>query len=437
MTGSQWGLLAPEALPSSRRTRTLGLGRSVRQFNELAVPGLGGVQYAKQVLFTALSMAVAKRVEAWGLQFSHIEVANAIEAVACAIGYRQNGWQADVRLRGRNKLPRGTSAPDFRVASKRAFYVAQPMRMSTAQALPYLGLAEAHGARFNAFECTDSLDTFVSLCLEPFTVSQSNVVDHLGYWARGSTGLSWRSVGLTQALHPLRPLPSPARAWLKNALLQGAALSPELRERRQRAWTWLARLHAQPATVEVLDQPTAPAELDPQHWHDMRAGAQLVVVRDAAIAALDAVERVLEARKGRSLPLSAPLPEPVLATLAMLAGHAKAYLALKHHDVDAQRFCAECESGDAAALRSLLLRDEQVLRLVDDCARPGPAYTGQPPAAAASAEEEGESDDPAETDAPPVPAGISYRIRNLYRLQRDLEDAPQDATVHATEEAAA
>lgn len=436
MTGSQWGLLAPEALPSSRRTRTLGLGRSVRQFNELAVPGLGGVQYAKQVLFTALSMAVAKRIERSEVRANHIEVANAIEAVACIIGYEDTSWESNIRMRGRNKLPRGGSSPEYRVACKRGFHVAQPMRMSTAQALPSLGLVDTQSARFNAFQCNDNLDTFVTNCLVDLTAGKSTVLNHLRLWVDGGR-LNWGSAGLIEALHPLRPLPSPARAWLKNALLQGTALSPELRERRQRAWTWLARLHAQPATVEVLDQPTAPAELDPQHWHDMRAGAQLVVVRDAAIAALDTVERLLEARKGRSLPLSAPLPEPVLSGLANLAGHAKAYLALKHHDEDAHRFCVECESGDAAALRSLLLRDEQVLRLVDDCARPGPAYTGQPPAAATGTEEEGEADDPVDTNSVPVPAGISYRIRNLYRLQRDLEDASQDATVHATEEAAA
>lgn len=38
-----WGLLAVEELSSQRRTRSLGLNRSVRQFNELAVPGLNNI----------------------------------------------------------------------------------------------------------------------------------------------------------------------------------------------------------------------------------------------------------------------------------------------------------------------------------------------------------------------------------------------------------
>ncbi|AWH52074.1 hypothetical protein C1924_02150 [Stenotrophomonas sp. ESTM1D_MKCIP4_1] len=436
MTGSQWGLLAPETLPGTRRTRTLGLGRSVRQFNELAVPGLGGVQYAKQVLFVALSMAVAKRVENPGVQVTHIEVANAIEAVACIIGYDDTNWESSIRMRGRNKLPRRGPAPEYRVACKRSFHVSQPMRMSTAQALPSLGLVDTQSARFNAFECNDNLDAFVSNCLGNLMAGNTTVLKHLSSWVEGKQ-LKWGSAGLIEALHPLRPLRSPARAWLKNALLQGTALSPELRERRQRAWQWVARLHSEPATVESLDQPSPPKELDPQHWHDLRAGAQLVVVRDAAIAVLDAVERVIEARKSRSLPLSEQLPEPVRAALAALAGHAEAFLALKHHDAEANRFCAECVSGDAEALRHLLLRDDQVLRLVDGCARPGAAYTGQPPTAAVVAEDDGDQEDTLGAAGEPIPVGISYRIRNLYRLQRDLEDASQDVAGHATEEAVA
>ena len=53
-----WGLLGPEFLPNTRRTRTLGLGASVRAFNDLAVPGLGGVWYGKQLLLAVLGVAV-------------------------------------------------------------------------------------------------------------------------------------------------------------------------------------------------------------------------------------------------------------------------------------------------------------------------------------------------------------------------------------------
>ncbi len=53
-----WGLLGPESLPNARRTRTLGLGASVRRYNDLAVPGLVGVWYGKQLLLATLGVAV-------------------------------------------------------------------------------------------------------------------------------------------------------------------------------------------------------------------------------------------------------------------------------------------------------------------------------------------------------------------------------------------
>ena len=49
MTGMTWGLLGPKALGNERRTRTLGLVVAVCAFNDLAVPGLGGVWFGKQL----------------------------------------------------------------------------------------------------------------------------------------------------------------------------------------------------------------------------------------------------------------------------------------------------------------------------------------------------------------------------------------------------
>lgn len=40
---AKWGLLDREFLPDSRRTRTLGLGASVRSFNDFAALGLSGM----------------------------------------------------------------------------------------------------------------------------------------------------------------------------------------------------------------------------------------------------------------------------------------------------------------------------------------------------------------------------------------------------------
>ncbi len=62
MNDLMWGMLGPENVHSERRTRTLELGAAVRHFNELAVPGLGGVWFGKQLFLALLGIAVAERV---------------------------------------------------------------------------------------------------------------------------------------------------------------------------------------------------------------------------------------------------------------------------------------------------------------------------------------------------------------------------------------
>ena len=76
-----WGLLGPEQLGGERRTRTLDLGAAVREYNERAVPGMGGVWYAKQLLLAVLGIALAQQLRERQVNVSNITVANAIEAL--------------------------------------------------------------------------------------------------------------------------------------------------------------------------------------------------------------------------------------------------------------------------------------------------------------------------------------------------------------------
>src|ERR1700733_13058051 len=99
-----WGLLGPEHLAGSRRTRALGLGSAVSQFNQLAVPGIGGVWFAKQLFLATLGVIVADRLRVLGASVKTIEAANAIEALACWGAFESNGWKRDARLRGIQKL---------------------------------------------------------------------------------------------------------------------------------------------------------------------------------------------------------------------------------------------------------------------------------------------------------------------------------------------
>jgi hypothetical protein len=157
-----WGFLGPEFLPNTRRTRTLGLGASIRNFNDLAVPGLGGIWFGKQVMLATLGVLVAEQARSDGVNVQNIEVANAIEALACYLAFGKDR-NSDARLRGRNKLPGDLEKFKFSSARQRNFYVTQPMRMSTVQALPALGLVEPDGVRFNAFRTSDRGKAFVEL----------------------------------------------------------------------------------------------------------------------------------------------------------------------------------------------------------------------------------------------------------------------------------
>lgn len=420
MSEIQWGLLGPGQLGSTRRTRTLGLGRAIRRFNECAVPGLGGLWFGRQVLLTALSMEVAERAAERGVRCSNIEMANAIEAIACIIGYDNNKWTADSRLRGRTKLPRD-EVPQFSSARQRRFHVVQPMRMSTAQALPSLGLAIADGSRYNAFESNDLARSFIAASLDDASVGKSTVIEHLVRWADGGS-LSMKSAGLRSALDPTLALPTSACKLLHRALLDGGNLGAVERLRRNNAWTWVTRLaQMPPSRAGSMASTSCPAELDADHWADLRAGAQLLVVRDAAEAVLDAVERILGQRQGQaSLSLGSALPVEVVRLLQVVEEQACAFLALQHHDAEANAFCHECASGGVAELRSLLARDGHVLRLSGDCARPGPAYTGNPPPVRHAADElAGEESGMADARYP-LPDDCSYRLKNLYLLQLDL-----------------
>jgi hypothetical protein len=184
MSEIEWGLLGPEKLASERRTRTLGVGASVRSFNDLAVPGLGGVWFGKQLFLPTLGVALAEQARASGKRIQNIETANAIEALACWLGLNSNGWQSDARLHGRSKME-GKNDLSFAVVRKRGFYITKPMRMATVQPLPALGLVEAEGSRFSAFACSPEGRGFIDTQCADY--SKRNIIDYLLGWIRGES----------------------------------------------------------------------------------------------------------------------------------------------------------------------------------------------------------------------------------------------------------
>jgi len=117
-----WGLLGPGMLSTARRTRTLGLGTTVRAFNDQAVPGLGGVWFGKQLLLATLGVAVAERARNSGKSAQNIQVTNAVEALACWLGLDSKRWERDPRVRGALKFAGSKDVSlSFATVSKRSF----------------------------------------------------------------------------------------------------------------------------------------------------------------------------------------------------------------------------------------------------------------------------------------------------------------------------
>lgn len=416
MPENTWGLLGPEFLPNSRRTRTLGLGATVRLFNDLAVPGLGGVWYGKQLLLASLGVAVAEHARGNGAKVQNIEVANAIEALACWLAFRQNNWKSDSRLRGNTKLKVKGDDFSFKRVRQRNFYVTQPMRMATVQALPALGLAKADGTRFNAFECTDAGTAFVEQACEGYRPYNRSIIDHLVQWVLGRDNRT-DTDALRNALSPLTSLSDDTLPLLSERLIQGGNEDSEDKRRRSNALAWVEEIRKNP---EKNGWDAKPQILDDEHWHDLVAGAKLFNARDAAIAVLDAMEaHIGNKTQGQSHALQTEVPEALSHLLAALKSAAQAFLDTKHADKEANTFCSECAQNSASAvLRSLVVRDQHVLRLVGEVIKPGSAFRGS--ALPTRDDEMDVEDTPNSKKIIPLPEGISYRMRNLYLLNLDL-----------------
>jgi hypothetical protein len=413
----QWGLLGPEQLAGSRRTRTLGLGAAVRKFNQLAVPGLGGVWFAKQIFLATLGVRIADRLRPISANIKAIEIANAVEALACWCAFRSNGWARDSRLRGSQKLA-GTDDLTFSRLRQPRFYVTQPMRMATVEALVDLGFVEPGSQRFNSFRCTQAGMDLIEAATAEYRPYNATVEDYLLGRAKDGTVIK-DTDNLRNALSPLIVLPADARTLVRDKLCGGAGQNPEA-VRRKNALGWVRSLDVnRPAGWEAQ-----PATLDANHWDDLRLGARFFAARDAAIDVLNAIE-------AQMVPLAAPKLiadaayklSPVQAQLGAVREAAQRFLDEDKDPTEgrmAMAFCRECTAVDSAAIiRNLVKRDDRVLRLVGNDVLPGPAFSLQHQTEAADDEGEGPGSDNA--GRVPVPANISGRIRNLYLLNLDLE----------------
>ncbi|WP_223415931.1 MULTISPECIES: hypothetical protein [unclassified Pseudomonas] len=420
MNGMKWGLLGPDTVVSARRARTLGLGATVRFFNEQAVPGIGGVWYGKQLWYAVLGIALAGRSQATGQKSANIKAANAIEALACWLALDGNKWQTDSRLRGATKL-RGVSDLSFKSVSKPGFYVTQPMRMATVQVLPVLGLVQSDATRFNQYQLSEHCLRRFDLGDKPNGGYGREIFDHIYLWNQGrrEAHTGRYKAFFYKALSPLEPMDEPLRCLLTDVLHSGGESEPHASKlRRRKALQWVEGLRQQPE--QALSWNSRPTMLDDEHWHDLRTGAAFFALRDQSLGVLDALESHLGTlQNGRSFDLStATLPQSVLVALAELRQLASTYKALGHSEPAAFQFCRECSAeADAAIVRHLVERDGRVLRLMGSVVLPGPAFDGAPSVNSTESETP-----PEEVDQRRLkwPTGMSSRMSNLFFLNADL-----------------
>ena len=416
MTHTAWGLLGPEMLASERRTRTLDLGATVRSFNDLAVPGLGGVWFCKQLFLATLGVAVAEGVRNARKRAQNIEVANAVEALACWLALNERGWKPDRRLRGATKM-RSKNDLTFAAMRKPSFYVTQPMRQATVQPLRSLGFVESIGERFNAYRCTQLGHEFIEGACDESTRDKSSVLARLIGWGCGDDR-NVNTAKMRQALSPLQPMPGLGRNFLLEQLVKGTG---EEALRRRKALEWVQGLRNKPRQQMTWD--TKPKMLEDSHWRDLRAGALFFTARDAAISLLDTIETHIAPQKHQRLPLDSKFPKSVSDKIQSLRESAQAFCDNDHDpSPGARTFCRECiEPSEARLLEKLLGREGRVLCLRDRAIVPGVAFRGtldSRPATARSAEEDGAESEIEQVV--PLPEGISHRVRNLFFLNLDL-----------------
>jgi hypothetical protein len=394
------------------------LAASVREFNELAVPGIGNVWFAKQLVLALVGLRVAHELDG---EVSNADVTNAIEALACWMEYRHDANARDTRLRGRTKLAHVDSV-SFRQARQRGFYVAQPMRVATVQALPALGLVNIGAARFNSMEISDFGIELVEQACAPYSPSRSKkVVDALVRWVRGTSKPPGHKSELRDALSPIRPLPEAARELLRERLHHGGRQeSGNDKQRRRNALAWVQAIGS--GTPAPVSWTAPPSQIkDQAHWNDLHAGAMFLATRSAALSALDHLE--VQMVDHQPTPLDRPVSAGMADRYVALAEAARRFLDTGHADPEARRFCRECSDADpVAVLRSLVGRDGRVLRLEGKIVHPGAAFRGRVGVADENdAEEVDDGPEAVTASAVAWPEGISNRVPNLLALHLDLD----------------
>jgi len=396
-------------------------------FNDLAVPGMGGVWFGKQLFLATLGVAVCEEARQHNVRLENIKVANAIEALACWMQHQANDGRRDERLRGIQKLSGVNGTPLFASFGQPGFYVSQPMRMATVQALKALGLVDSVGERFNSYGCTNAGMAFIRAVVGKHRPHNGDAVAVLGKWVCGKTK-NVDTAAMRAILSPTSPLPLDAAAILRELIVRGDGVGPS---RRRDALEWIGSLDAK----SRYNGQGRPPALSAEHWLGVQAGALFFALQAAAYKVLDAIEVVLAAGLGQPLGLETALVPKVCAAVATLRAAAARYLDHGFNDLDgtgANTFAHACvAASDADVIKELVERDERVLRLRDGMIVPGQAFDPARVAEGNRPEDPDLPDAPEATSTFPLPDDVSYRLRNLFLLNLDM-NGQLDSRLHRT-----
>jgi len=414
-----WGVLGKDVLVEERRVRSLGLAPAVRWYNDAAVPGLGGMWFAKPLVLSLLGIQLAALHS-----LRPVVVANAVEALSCWLAIRRLQRVRDPRVRGSQKLA-AKPCPSFAEAKRPNYYVTQPMRQQTVQPLRALGLVEpVPSDRFNAYRISEAGKRILEASFGDAKPFNSTVPSVLGQWIVGKRE-SMESDILARTLSPTEALPSEARVLLREQLVGGDGR----RDRRAAALAWVSGL----PTATAHEWAVRPPEIQPDHWQDLHAGARFFTARDAALRVLQAIELKLSRESEIRVPLNCRW-QTLEEAISGLRASAHAFLQ-RCRDTSpgllAATFCGECCREDGTELlRSLIARDERVLRMKGADIVPGPAFKPIDEFYGTQGVGESGEDGIELEDDQRWPKGVSRRIPSLHTLAIDL-DGRLESHLHA------
>ena len=417
-----WCLPTPEGVPSRRARVHLGLNRAARYYQDLAVPGIGGVWFVRQISWACAGI---KLREAFPRHLPS-RLANAVEALACK---HESKKEEPGRFRGTNAFKRYPDAWSFHQLSQSRYYVQITYRQTTVRALGIgggLGFCQG-SSRFNAMSLTTHGVELAEALLDQRNVGGSGSLEScLDAWIAGSEKHGeYPSVG--QALSPLRVPKEKGTLDAEGTLVLARLLAragykdvdlsdPGRRERLLGVFEQLGALEGKDPQLEVvyraLETKGAKAQvarLKAALAFDVHYEHARSLVHDCAMALEN--KTVEEA----TVPdMAGWLGDQLAALTAGAREYRAAVDASGAGHPDAQALCvALLDAGDDAdRLRAVLVREHNIVELRDDARKvgQGPLFSARQDL---ENEEDGEEDHDGET-------GLrSTRLRQLLVLWRN------------------